>query len=176
MRLANAVAVVVVLAATAMAKCLPIAEAPSRTGDAACITGEVRKVIVREDGSHRLDFCGGSANCAFTAIVPARYLRDVGDVRMLEGKTVEIYGHITAYHGVRDEHGPLESVASEMLLKDIKQLRGEAAKIPKLPKGYDVAKRGHVSAGEFKPTKQTKAKKPKSLYDNSIEDSMSSEN
>jgi hypothetical protein len=179
MRFASAIAVVVTFAAMAMGRCLPISEAPSRVGDAACITGEVQKVIVSEDGSHHLDFCGDSttstptsashwsgAPCPFSAVVLPRYLRDVGDVRQLEGKTIEIYGKITAYHG-----------RPEMLLRDIKQLRGEASKIPPIPKGYDVEKRGYVKAGQFKATKQVRPTSKKSLYKGgSIEDEMSSEN
>jgi hypothetical protein len=166
MKFARIIGVVLALVALAAGKCLPISDAPSRVGDTACITGTVQKVTVAEDGSHHLEFCSDAENCPFSAFVPARSLRDVGDIRQLGGRTIKIYGKITARHG-----------ESEMLLRDVKQLRGEAARIPPIPKGYDVEKRGKVSVGQFRATKQAKPKRKKSLYtDGSIEDEMSSEN
>jgi hypothetical protein len=68
--------------------------------------------------------------------VPAKSLRDVGDVRQLEGKVIEIHGKIQQYGG-----------RAEIVLTDVRQLKGEAAKIPPVPKNFDVERRGSFSPG-----------------------------
>jgi DNA/RNA endonuclease YhcR with UshA esterase domain len=73
----------------------------------------------------------------------------VGDVRQLEGKTIEVGGKIEEYMG-----------RAEIILKDVKQLRGEAASIPPLPKNYDATKRGNFSAGSISKGKSRKGEKP----------------
>jgi DNA/RNA endonuclease YhcR with UshA esterase domain len=61
-------------------------------------------------------------------------VRDVGDVRQLEGKTVEVHGKIQQYGG-----------RAEIVLKDVRQLKGEAAQIPPAPKEFDASRRGKFS-------------------------------
>ncbi len=163
MRLACAMIVVVVSAVVASAKCVPIDAAPGRLGEATCITGQVLKVTRDDHGNQYLDFCDQPGNCPFRAVVFPRDLRDVGDVRSLEGKTIEIYGKIAANDG-----------QPQMVLKDVKQLRGEAAKIPPIPKGYDVEGTKHVSAGRFKAPKQYKTSKKRARR-GGIEDSIVNE-
>jgi len=48
-------------------------------------------------------------------------------------------------------HGPVKLYdnRAEIILNDLRQLKGEAAQIPPLPKTYDVEKRGRYSAGKF---------------------------
>ena len=76
-------------------------------------------------------------------------LRHVGDVRQLEGRTIEIEGDVKEY----DRH-------PEIILKDSGQLRGAAAKIPPMPKGFDVENKGRFSAGKMKhPKSSTQPKK-----------------
>jgi hypothetical protein len=65
-------------------------------------------------------------------------LKHVGDVRLLEGRVVEIQGDIKEYDG-----------RPEIILRDARQLRGEAARIPPLPKDFDVERKGRYSAGKF---------------------------
>ncbi|HEU5403563.1 MAG TPA: hypothetical protein VFU86_19570 [Terriglobales bacterium] len=101
-------------------------------------------MVVSPTGLHFLNFCSDYTKCPFTVVVFPRDLRDVGDVRALEGKEVEINGKIRSYRG-----------QFEIILKDNSQLRGDAASIPNLPKGYDVAKRGSFSAGKFKGPKSS---------------------
>jgi len=77
-------------------------------------------------------------------------LRQVGDIRLLEGKEAEIHGNIKGYDG-----------RAEIILKDISQLGGESARIPKLPKNYDVENHGRYSAGMLVRPSQPKTSHPK---------------
>jgi hypothetical protein len=70
-------------------------------------------------------------------------LKDVGDVRRLEGRTIEIHGAVKIYDG-----------RAEIVLNRISQITGGAAMIPPLPKDYDVENRGHYSAGHLRPSKK----------------------
>jgi hypothetical protein len=121
------------------ADCFPFAAAGDHLGEVACIKGKVVKVVVSPTGLHFLNFCEDYTKCSFTVVVFPRDLRDVGDVRALEGKDVEVNGKIRSYKG-----------QSEIILRDISQLRGDAANIPNLPKGYDASRKGSFSAGKFK--------------------------
>jgi DNA/RNA endonuclease YhcR with UshA esterase domain len=92
----------------------------------------------------------------------ARDLRDVGDVRYLAGKEVEIHGKIKEYQG-----------RAEIILRDRRQLRGESAKLPPVPKDYDASRHGSYSAGRFRPSpssqKPAKAKPPASRNPSEVE-------
>ena len=48
-------------------------------------------------------------------------------------------------------HGPVKEYdgRAEIVLREARQLSGEMAKIPSLPKNYDVERQGHYSAGKF---------------------------
>jgi hypothetical protein len=122
----------------ASAACLPITEAPAKIGQTACITGKVVKVGVGNSGTLFLNFCEDYRQCPFTVVVFPGDLRHVGDVRQLEGKTVEVHGKVQKYGG-----------QAEIILRESRQLRGEAAKLPPLPKTYDVERKGGFSAGKF---------------------------
>ena len=65
-------------------------------------------------------------------------LKSVGDVRQLQGKLVEIHGQVKEYDG-----------RAEIILEEYRQLSGAGARIPPLPKNYDVEKKGRYSAGTF---------------------------
>jgi hypothetical protein len=100
-------------------------------------------------GTTFLDFCLDYKLCSFTVVVFAGNLRDVGDVRQLEGKDIEIHGPIKMFDS-----------RAEIILQRLKQLSGEAARIPPLPKEYDVEKKGHYSAGSMsRPSTRKPAKK-----------------
>ncbi len=131
------IALVLLAAGTAAAACIPFEEAPKRVGDTVCVTGKVLKVAQSQGGTTFLDFCEDYRRCPFTVVIFASNLRDVGDVRQLQGTVIQIHGRIQMY-------GP----RAEIILKNSRQLKGEAAKIPPLPKTYDVEKRGGFSAGE----------------------------
>jgi hypothetical protein len=113
------------------------------------VQGKVLHVEQGTAGTTYLDFCLDYKQCTFTVVVFAGNLRDVGDVRQLEGKDVEIRGPIKTYDG-----------RAEIILERYKQLSGDGARIPALPKDYDVEKRGHFSAGSVHArTTRTPAKK-----------------
>jgi hypothetical protein len=132
------------------ADCIPIHQAGQHIGETKCVTGKVIRVKTGSKGVHFLDFCEDAMACPFTVVVFANDLKDVGDVRRLAGRTIEIHGALKAYDG-----------RPEIILSRISQIEGGAAMIPPLPKNYDVENRGHFSAGRLRPTKtptKTKAK------------------
>lgn len=120
------------------AVCLPITEAPQKLGSTLCITGKVLSVERSPSGSvWFLNFCEDYSKCPFSAVVFTKDLRDVGDVRMLAGRTVEIHGKLLQYKG-----------RPEIIIRDARQLKGEAAKLPPIPKDFDVQKKGRFRAGQ----------------------------
>lgn len=140
------VAIEIALLITAVAghgygKCVPFADAPGHLGETTCVSGKVLKVGESRGGSLFLNFCEDYRKCAFTVVVFQSALKDVGDVRQLEGKDIEIHGKIVEWRGL-----------TEMILRDTRQLKG--ANLPPLPKDYDVQKRGSFSAGEFRKKKK----------------------
>jgi DNA/RNA endonuclease YhcR with UshA esterase domain len=141
----------------AAAACIPFAEAPKRIGETVCVTGKVVKVASSpRSGTHFLNFCEDYKGCPFAVVIFSRDLPEVGDVRWLEGKVIEIHGKVKDYKG-----------QAEIVLSDARQLTGEAAKLPALPKRYDVQTKGNYSAGEFQPKdKPTKPKSKKKKGDN----------
>jgi hypothetical protein len=144
------------------ADCIPIHQAGQHIGETRCVTGKVLRVKVGAKGVHFLDFCEDAMACPFTVVVFSNDLKDVGDVRRLVGRTIEIRGAVKAYDG-----------RPEIILNRISQIEGGAAMIPPLPKNYDVENRGHFSAGRVYPTKKptkTKAKpNTTATYGNDVE-------
>ena len=116
------------LAPLAHSECLTIEQTRDKTGARACVSAKVLKVVVGP-GAHFLDFCDEYSKCPFTVVVFDRDLRDVGDVRQLEGKMIEIHGNIVQYEG-----------RSEIVLRDSAQLKGDSPKLPPVPKSYDAAR------------------------------------
>ena len=164
-RVWHLIALLVVLLAPCSARagdCIPIHEAGQHIGETKCVTGKVIRVKTGTKGVHFLDFCEDAMACPFTVIVFANDLKDVGDVRRLAGRTIEIRGAVKAYDG-----------RPEIILSRISQIEGGAAMIPPLPKNYDVENRGHFSAGRLRPTKKptkTKAKpNTTATYGNDVE-------
>jgi hypothetical protein len=96
-------------------------------------------------GVHFFDFCEDFRVCPFTVVVFPGDLKQVGDIRRLAGRQIEIEGEVKRYDG-----------RAEMVLKRISQLRGDAAKIPPLAKEYDVERHGNYSAGKFHTPKASK--------------------
>lgn len=146
---------ILLFSASLTAKCLPMAEAGKHIGDTTCVTGKVLTVTQSPNGASFLNFCEDYRQCPFTVVAFSRDLRDVGDVRFLAGKEVEIHGRIREYQG-----------KAEIILSDRRQLRGESASLPPLPKDYDVSRHGSYSAGTFKASKtpaSPKKKKTRSL-------------
>jgi hypothetical protein len=128
--------------------CIPIHEASHHIGQVQCVTGKVLRIKTGIKGVHFIDFCEDQAACPFTVVVFPHDLKDVGDIRRLEGRVIEINGAVKMYDG-----------RAEIILTRINQLRGGTAMIPPLPKNYDVEKQGHYSAGRLHPTKKPKKTK-----------------
>jgi hypothetical protein len=142
--------------------CLPIHEAGQHIGETKCVTGKVLRIKLGTKGVHYLDFCEDQFACPFTVVVFPSDLKDVGDVRRLAGRTIEVHGAVKLYDS-----------RAEIILRRISQIAGGAALIPPLPKEYDVEKTGHYSAGRLRPTKKpakTKAKpNATATYGNDVE-------
>ena len=145
--LGNALALALLLllpaALLSASDCIPIHEASQHVGETKCVAGKVLKIRIGNKGVHFLDFCEDQAACPFTVVVFPSGLKDVGDVRRLAGRTIEIHGDVKLYDG-----------RPEIILNRISQISGGAAMIPPLPKNYDVENRGHFSAGRLRPTKK----------------------
>jgi hypothetical protein len=142
--------------------CIPIHEAGRHVGETRCVTGKVLRVRIGVKGVHFLDFCEDQMACPFTVVIFAHDLRDVGDVRRLAGRVIEVHGPVKLYDG-----------RAEIILNRISQLTGGPALIPPLPKNYDVENRGHYSAGRLYPSKKPKRTKARpnttATYGNDVE-------
>jgi hypothetical protein len=136
--------------ARADSTCIPFAEARRHTGDSRCVIGKVLRVQKGNGGVHFLDFCEDYRVCPFTVVVFPGDLKKIGDLRQLQGRQIEIEGPVKEYDG-----------RAEIILKRLSQLHGDAAKIPPLPKDYDVERRGSYRAGTFRRAKPSKTSKPK---------------
>jgi hypothetical protein len=145
-----ALAVVLYTPLVAASDCLPIREAKQHVGEIKCVMGKVLRVKVGARGVHFVDFCEDQMACPFTVVVFPHDLKDVGDVRRLAGRMIEIRGPVKLYDG-----------RAEIILSRVSQLTGGSTLIPPLPKNYDVEKEGHYSAGRIRPPK-----KPAKTYSN----------
>ena len=77
--------------------CAPFSEALTHIGEVGCITGRVVRVQQGLRGVHYLNFCEDYRVCPFTAVVFPHDLKNVGDIRRLEGKQVKIHGPVKGY-------------------------------------------------------------------------------
>ena len=153
------------LSAFSAAECMPFKEASKHVGASSCVTGKVVKITNSDQGTTFLNFCEDYRTCPFQVVIFRGDLPHVGDVRHLAGKTIEIQGKIEAYDG-----------HTEIILKRPRQLHGDAAKIPPLPKGFDVEKKGRYNAGRMSHPKTSHPKnsrcqsKPVQMEDQEMED------
>jgi len=129
------------------AECIPFDQARKHIGESECVTGRVVRVARGSKGTHYLDFCEDYRLCPFSVAIFSHDLKNIGDVRGLTGKTIQIRGEVKEY----DDR-------AEIILESKKQLSGEFALLPPLPRSFDVEQRGHFSAGTFR------AKKSRSTY------------
>jgi hypothetical protein len=170
MSLANIIsqlACLLLSSAAAASTCIPFHQASKYVGETKCITGKVLHIKQGSAGVTFFDFCEDYRMCSFTVVVFARDLRDVGDVRQLEGKDVEIHGPIKMYDG-----------RAEIVLQRAGQLGGDSGHIPPLPKTYDVERKGQYSAGKFsRPSsrKPAKQKQPGRMQTEEIADPIGSD-
>jgi len=130
-------------------ECLPFTEAIHHIGEIHCVSGKVLNVKAGSGGVHYLDFCEDYRLCSFTVVIFRRDLKSIGDVRQLAGRTIEIHGPVKGYDG-----------RAQIVLEEARQLSGDSARIPPMPKSYDVEKKGHYSAGSIsRPKTRTTYKK-----------------
>jgi hypothetical protein len=131
-------------------ECISFQDARQHIGATRCVTGKVLRVEEGDKGVTYLDFCEDYRVCPFTVVVFRSDLSHVGDVRRLSGKTIEIHGDLKEYDG-----------RAEIILSRPRQLAGDAALIPPLPKTYDVERKGRYSAGKFSRPKTSRKTAPK---------------
>jgi hypothetical protein len=146
----------------ACSDCIAVAEARKHVGEVKCVTGTVVRVKEGARGVHFLDFCDDFRLCPFTVVIFPADLKSVGDVRQLQGRMVEIQGPVKEYDG-----------RAEIVLQEYRQLGGAGARIPPLPKNYDVEKKGRYSAGTFshpKAARKTSKKQPPDIVTQAPED------
>ena len=152
----------VMLTTAAWSDCLPFGEAGKHVGEIKCITGTVVRVKQGSRGVHFLDFCDDYRLCPFTVVIFPSDLKSVGDVRQLQGRMIEIHGKVKEYDG-----------RAEIVLEEYRQLSGSGARIPPLPKNYDVEKKGRYSAGTFshpKSKRKTSKRQPAEIVTQAPED------
>ena len=142
------------------AECIPFDQAAKHLGETRCVTGKVMRVEQGSKGVHYLDFCEDYHLCPFSVVVFSYDLKTIGDVGQLAGKVIEIRGEIKEYGG-----------RPEIILERPSQLSGDFAKLPTLPKRFDVEQRGHFSAGKFRPShrRSTKSKPQESALPIDVE-------
>ena len=133
------------------AQCIRFEDAQKHIGATRCVSGRVLHVKLGNGGVHFFDFCEDFRLCPFTVVVFPGDLKQVGDVRRLEGRQIEIEGEVKGYDG-----------RAEIILKRPGQLRGDAARLPPIPKEYDVERRGKYSAGSLRFPKKAKTTSKKS--------------
>jgi hypothetical protein len=152
----------VMLTTAAWSDCLPFSEARKHVGEIRCIAGTVVRVKQGAGGVHFLDFCDDFRLCPFTVVIFSGDLKSVGDVRQLQGRMIEIHGKVKEYDG-----------RAEVVLEEYRQLSGAGARIPPLPKNYDVEKKGRYSAGTFshaKAKRKTSRRQPPDVATQAPED------
>jgi hypothetical protein len=139
-----------VFSLSSVAECIPFDQARNHIGETQCVSGRVVRVETGDRGVHYLDFCEDYRLCTFSVVVFSHDLKNIGDVRQLAGKTIEIRGEVKEY----DDR-------AEIILDNRKQLGDGATAVPPLPKNFDVEERGHFSAGQFRSKKSRRAHKRK---------------
>ncbi|HZR59238.1 MAG TPA: hypothetical protein VFA74_20395 [Terriglobales bacterium] len=132
------------------AECIPVTDATNHIGEVHCVTGKVVRVGRGNGGITYFDFCENHLACPFSAVIFSHDLKSIGDVRQLAGRVIEIHGPVKGYDG-----------HAEIIVQESRQLGGDGARIPPLPKSYDVEQRGHYSAGNIRRPKRAYTVYPK---------------
>ena len=150
MTLGSKIAICLLLSSAILcAECLPFDKAPQHVGEIICVRGRVVKVSASAGGTHYLNFCENHLACPFTVVVLARHIEEIGDVRALQDREIQVDGLVKLYNG-----------QPEILLTKLDQLHGETVwHIPPLPRNYDVAEHGKFSAGSASMRKPKRTKR-----------------
>lgn len=138
MNLRATLAIFLLMACSASADCIPFVQAREHIGETQCVTGKVLRVESGHRGAMFFDFCEDYRVCPFTVVVFPGHLKDIGDVRQLKNRVIEIHGNLKEYDG-----------RAEIVLEQLRQLTGGATLIPPMPKKFDVENKGKYSAGSF---------------------------
>ena len=145
------IAIAASLPAFAAPPCVSITDAAKHIGATKCVIGKVIRVKQGNRGVHFFDFCEDYRTCPFTVVVFSGDLERIGDVRQLVGRQIEIDAEIRSYDG-----------RAEIVLRRLGQLRGDAARIPALPKDYDVERHGNTAQERSATRSNRKARPAKS--------------
>jgi hypothetical protein len=140
------------LAQLCSSACIPFDQAQRHIGETQCVTGKVVRVETGAKGVHYLDFCEEYRLCPFSVVVFSYELKNVGDVREVAGKVVGIHGEVKEC----DDR-------AEIILESRKQLGGEAASLPPMPKNFDVEQRGNFSSGQFRAPHNRSTRKKRGI-------------
>jgi len=140
------------LPVNSFAACLPVDQARNHLGETQCVTGKVVRVENGDDGVHYLDFCEDFRLCPFSVVIFSHDIKNVGDIRQLAGKVIEVRGEIKDY----DDR-------AEIILEKRSQLSGGVGNVPPMPKNFDVEERGHFSAGNSHRPHVSKTHKKKGI-------------
>jgi hypothetical protein len=96
-----------------------------------------------------------SARTSESVVLPLWFFRGTlsksETCRRLEGRMIEIEGEVKSYAG-----------RAEIILRRTSQLRGDAGRLPPVPKEYDVERHGKFSAGSLRFPKKAKTTTKKS--------------
>ncbi|PYV47380.1 MAG: hypothetical protein DMG94_06385 [Acidobacteria bacterium] len=95
--LARILVIFLLPAAAPAVACIPFDQAQNHIGETQCVTGKVVRVETGSRGVTYLDFCDNYRLCSFSVIVFSHDLKNIGDVRQLTGKLVEIRGEVKEY-------------------------------------------------------------------------------
>ena len=99
------------------AECIPFDQAQKHIGEERCVTGKVVRVEAGNGGVHYLDFCEDYRLCLFSVVVFSYDMKNLGDVRQLAGRVVDVRGEIKEYDG-----------RAEIILENARQL--QRGKVP----------------------------------------------
>ena len=76
----------------ASADCIPVAQAREHIGEDQCVSGKVFRIKHGGRGETWFDFCEDFRVCPFTVVIFPGHLKDIGDVRPLANRVIEIHG------------------------------------------------------------------------------------
>lgn len=89
--------------------------AARHTHEDACVKGRILKVYASRSGNVFFDFCDDYRHCPFSSLVFAADRHKFRDLEALGGRTVEIRGQVTLYHGTPEivVHEPSQIKAAD---------------------------------------------------------------
>jgi hypothetical protein len=123
------------------------AKPASTVAETKCITGKVLHVKAGAKGVHFIGFGEEQAGVSVLGVGFASDLKDVGDVRRLEGRVIEIRGPVKLYDG-----------RAETILNRVSQLTGGSTLIPPSPRTTTWKNRATIAPAACVPLTKKPAK------------------